>query len=406
MNEEEAIKRLSGLEKMEQPSRERPSYPKGWEPGLTWEGDKGVITSSTLTEPPTDWSDILRERGLDPERYDIVGDTIRWTSYDGWKRDNPDDPAYSAICYSYKAEIRLKNPLAATIDCEALYKEIRKAKPKKRNEEGDSTLVIALSDWQIGNGDQGGVEAQMLALADLPDLATKRIKDLRKVGNKVERVLIAGLGDLGEGTCGFYPSQPFLTQFDRRTQTRVVRRALVDIIQAVADTTTEVLVTAVGGNHGENRDGGKRITGFADNDDVAVFEQVAEIFGASSYDNIAFRLPNDELGIAIDLHGQIVALTHGHLPKPGKNAAEALWGWWTEHAMGRFYPGVADANILISGHFHHLNVKQQAGRTVFICPSLTPVGDWFSSAKGVQTVPGTLSLLVNETGWSHMEVLR
>lgn len=737
MNYDEMYDRLAGIDKMPQPTKPKANVPKGWEPGISWDGTKGTITTSTLSEPPSNWSALLQERGLDPDLYEIVGDTIRWTSYDGWKRDAPGDEAYSTICFSYKAEIRLKKPNEEVIDYEDLYKQVRKRKAVT-GDKGDATLVVNLSDWQVGNAladdtpvltpsgwvkhgeirpgdyvygpdgapkkvlevtgsslqecyevqfdrdvkiiasgdhlwqgwrrykdhhgtygrrpltwtteqiaalkptirdnrqyierafhvdiadaielpekyllvdpyvlgawlgdgksdsgwisaaetdahhwlamegthqmpakphptvvnirfeglsrnlrligvlgnkhvpeeylcasraqrlallqglmdtdgtinssgqawfdntnesladaaywlvtslgmkatrsykqgrlngvdkrlvyrvqfrphipvfrlqrkleriaqpsdtsayrfvqsvtpvgersaqcltvegslylaghdlvvthncDGGGTRTQIEALAALPELIVKRLKDLRKTGNKIDRVLLAGLGDLGEGTCGFYPSQPFLTQLDRRSQTRVVRRALVDIIQMVADNTTEVLVTAVGGNHGENRDGGKRQTGFADNDDVAVFEQVAEIFAASPYDNIAFRLPNDELGIAVDLHGQIVAFTHGHLPKPGQNAAQAVWNWWKDHAMGRFYPGVADADILVAGHFHHLNVKQQEKRTVFICPSLTPVGDWFSNSAGVQTVPGTLTFVVNERGWSQMEVL-
>jgi len=40
--------------------------PSGWEPGVVWDGKKGQITTSVITEPPTDWSDLLRERGLDP----------------------------------------------------------------------------------------------------------------------------------------------------------------------------------------------------------------------------------------------------------------------------------------------------------------------------------------------------
>lgn len=75
-------------------------YPAGWEPGVVWDGTKGTITTDTVYEIPTDWSDLLISRGLDPEIYEIVGDTIRWCSYDGWKRDNPGDSAYSAICYS------------------------------------------------------------------------------------------------------------------------------------------------------------------------------------------------------------------------------------------------------------------------------------------------------------------
>jgi hypothetical protein len=91
VNYDELADKLISLETIDEPTKEKLSYPSGWEPGVIWDGSKGVVTTSTLTEIPTDWSDILRERGLDPEAYEVVGDTIKWTSYDGWKRDAPGD---------------------------------------------------------------------------------------------------------------------------------------------------------------------------------------------------------------------------------------------------------------------------------------------------------------------------
>lgn len=413
MNDDDLKNELLALEEMTEPVKEKPTYPSGWEPGVVWSGTEGVLTTSpTFETPSADWSNILKERGLDPDVYEVDGDSIQWCSYDGWKRDAPGESAYSALCFSYKARIRLKRPRAADdpddTDLLALYRETRKARTTtpKQIDGPDETFVVNLSDWQIGNGDGGGVTTQLEALAALPDLITDRFKQMRRNGRAVNRIVIAGLGDLGEGTCGFYPSQPFLTELDRRQQTRVVRRGITEIVKAAAKTAPQVTVTAVGGNHGENRQNSKRLTGFGDNDDVAVFEQVAEIFHESPHTNVTFALPNNRLAIALNLHDQIVAWTHGHLAKPQKNAAQALWDWWKDNTMGRYYPAVADANILVAGHFHHLNIKQQEGRTVFICSSLTPVGDWYSNERGVQTVPGTLTFVVNHQGWNSLEVLR
>ena len=106
--------------------------PPGWEPGVVWDGTKGTITTDAIFQDSipngtlTDWSALLAARGLDPEVYEIVGDTVRWTSFDGWKRDAPGESAYSTICYSYKAEIRLRRQ--DTPDLEALYTEDRKDK--------------------------------------------------------------------------------------------------------------------------------------------------------------------------------------------------------------------------------------------------------------------------------------
>jgi len=381
--------------------------PTGWEPGVVWDGTSGTITTDTIYTPPQDWSELLAARGLDPNKYEIVGDTIRWTSFDGWKRDNPDEPAYSTICYSYKAEIRLKTQ--TTPDLEQLYTAIKKAKKTpKQVENGDSTFVIALSDWQFGNRDGGGVEEQLQKITELPDKIVTRLKNLRKIGYNIDHVLIAGLGDLVEGTCGHYPAQQFRIQLDRREQTKVVRRGIRDIIMAVAPETPKMTVTAVGGNHGENRGlNGKAFTSTGDNDDVAIFEQIAEIFQANptAYSHVGFRLPLDKLTTSINLHDQIIAFTHGHLSKPAGNAGQAIWNWWEKQTMGRAHAGVADANILVTGHYHHLNIKEQQGRTVFVCPSLTPVGEYFQDTYGVSTRSGTLSFVLNNNGWSELALL-
>ena len=387
--------------------------PPGWEPGVVWDGTKGTITTDAIFQDSipngtlTDWSALLAARGLDPEVYEIVGDTVRWTSFDGWKRDAPGESAYSTICYSYKAEIRLRRQ--DTPDLEALYTEVRKAKKTpKPVDNGDSTFVVALSDWQLGNRDGGGVEAQLQKIAELPEKIVSRLKGLRKLGYKIDHVVIAGPGDLGEGTCGHYPAQQFRIELDRREQLKVVRRGIRDILMAVAPETPKLTVTAVGGNHGENRGlNGKAFTTTGDNDDVAVFEQIAEIFqiNPTAFGHVSWRLPLERLSTSINLHGQIVAFTHGHLAKPTGNAGQAIWNWWEKQAMGRAHEGVADANILVTGHFHHLNVKEQQGRAVFVCPSLTPVGEYFQDAYGVSTRCGTLSMLISESGWSELSLL-
>lgn len=382
--------------------------PSGWEPGVVWDGRGGTITTDTLYETPDDWSDLLRARGLDPDKYEIVGDTIRWCSYDGWKRENPEDTATSCICYSFKADIRLKSK-HAPIDLENLYKDVRKKKKStKEPKGGDETFLVALSDWQVGNRDGGGVERQAAKIAELVDAIPDRISDLRRAGHNIGHIVVAGLGDLGEGTCGHYPAQQFRIELDRREQLKLVRRGIRDIVMGVAPLAPQVTVAAVGGNHGENRGhNGKAFTTTGDNDDVAVFEQIAEIFAANpdAYGHVSFRLPLERLTLSLNLSGHIVGFTHGHLSKPGNNAAQAIWNWWKDQTLGRAHPGIADADILVVGHYHHLNVKEQEGRAVFVCPSLTAVGEYFQDWYGVKTREGTLSMVIAPDGWGELHLI-
>ena len=384
--------------------------PPGWEPGVVWNGEKGEITTNTVYDTVGDWDDLLRERGLDPDIYEIVGDTIRWTSYDGWKRDAVGEEAYSTICYSYKAEIRLRAHIVNNQPIpEDVYQEVRKAKKgKKKAPKGDTHFVVALSDWQLGNRDGGGVEEQAEKIANLVEAIPNRIQNLRDSGHNIGHVVLAGLGDLVEGTCGHDASQQFRIEVDRREQVKLVRRGLRDIVLATAPTVDKMTVLAVGGNHGENRNNnGKSFTSTGDNDDVAVFEQIAEIFSVNpeAFGHVGFKLPIDQLSLSIELAGHVVAFTHGHLSKAGVNAAQAVWNWWTKQAMGRAHKGVSDADLLITGHYHHLNVKEQEGRALIIAPSLTQVGEYFQDSMGVSTRPGTLNFTVDAEGWNNLHLI-
>ncbi len=392
-----------------QPTKDKET-PQGWEPGVKWNGKDGELTSSTLFKPPTDWDPILRERGLDPDYYEVDGDNIRWCSWDGWKRDENGD-TYSTICYSYKANIRLKKPLQQGEDKDllALYRKAKKAKPVNPTKDGESTFLIALSDWQIGNPDGGGTEAQVVALAGLSDLLKKRIKALRKAGVDIGTIAIVGLGDLFENCQGFYRHQEFTVELDMRSQERVIREAVFTLISDMTPLAPRIIVGAVGGNHGEHRAGGNRYnTTKADNSDVAIFEQVYDICRANPerYGHIDWRIPNGDLAIAMELSGHHVAFTHGHVAKSKGAAMNTMWSWWEKQAHGRFYPGVADADYLVCGHFHHFNVKEQLGRTIFIAPSLTDVSDYYGDSQGVSTSPGTLTFVLSPDGWDHLSVLK
>jgi predicted phosphodiesterase len=402
---------LAKLDVLEQDSnvtedlRMRSQAPAGWNPGVVWENGKGQIITPGLTEAPDEeqWGALLEARGMDSKKYEIVNDNVSWCSWDGWRRDAPGAAAYSATQYSYKAQIRLKG--LATNDIEALYKEIRARKKPGKMTAGPVTLIVALADFQIGNGDQT-MAAQLTALANIGPLVVQRTKQLRKMGVEIGRVVIAGLGDLVESCDNFYPGQTFTVLADRRTQIRIARRTIRDIIKDISPHVAEVLVTAVGGNHGENRRNGKAYTGPADNDDVAVVEQVADMFSFNpdAFSHVGFRLPDDRLAINFNVSHTMVGFTHGHLCR-GKDATAAVWNWWRDQTMGKWYPGIAQSDILVAGHFHHHCVKVQDGRALLIAPSLLRFSDYWGDVTGDQTQPGTMTFTVENGRYNNLEVL-
>jgi hypothetical protein len=409
MNLEERLDVLEGRAQIPDAQPTTPNI-KGWEPGIVWDGSSGTITTSPSSEEPDPaiWAELIRDWGLDPERTEIVPGTIQVRGWDA----NMGGEIVRLKYYRATLRPRTASDVVTAAHMEELYKEARKSKRKKNPpKDGESTLIVALSDWQVGNRDGGGVESQAKAIADLVESIPQRVSDVRRMGHKIGTIAVLGMGDLGEGTCGHYPTQQFRIELDRRDQLKLVRRGIRDIIMGIAPLAPQIMVAAVPGNHGENRQNGQSITSVHDNDDVAVFEQVAEILSINptDYGHIGWRLSRDEIALAIELSGQIVALTHGHASKGfGGGAAGAtgtMWKWWERHSMGRVNPGLAAAHYLISGHFHHFNIKEQESRTLIICPSITPVGEYFQDSAGVKTRSGTLSLVITPDGWQEMTLL-
>lgn len=382
------------------------THPTGWEPGIVWDPIKGgTVTAGPFTAEPDQaiWDELIKDWGIDPATTEIVDGTVQLRGWDGQVGGG----VVQRMKY-YRATIRPRAASGRSLDLEALYKETLKAKPKRgvKKKEGDTTALFALSDWQCGNPDFGGIEKLIEAIADLTESIPQRVADLRRQGYEIGTVALAGLGDLIEGTCGFYPAQQYRIEIDRREQLKLVRRGLRDIIMAVSPNVEEVKVIAVGGNHGENRKDGKAFTTVGDNDDVAVFEQVAEILNAHpDFNNIKWRIPGDEIAVAVELSGKLVAFTHGHVARGSGNAAEVMWNWWRNQAMGRAYASIADADMLITGHYHHLSIKEQESRLVAVTPSLTNVSEYFANSAGVRTQPGTMSMLIRPDGWGELSVI-
>ena len=59
---------------------------------------------------------------------------------------------------------------------------------------------------------------------------------------------------------------------------------------------------SVPGNHGENRKNGKAFTTFGDNFDVAIFDEVAEIFQENpAYKHVKFVIPENDLWLTVEV---------------------------------------------------------------------------------------------------------
>ncbi|CAB4148482.1 hypothetical protein UFOVP529_8 [uncultured Caudovirales phage] len=372
-------------------------HPEGWEPGITWNGNEGTVTTmGGPLDQAADWSAVLKVWGLDPEHFEVVEPIL----FNVW--GNPEGVPNR----QWKGKV-IRKTIERGVDLQDIIEEIKKHKPGKPVVvEGSTALVVGFSDLQMGKGEGGGSAGIVdRFLAGINEVES-RWKELAKTGRQLDRLVVLGLGDLVESCEGHYAMQQFQADLDRREQVKVVRRLLVKAITQWSKFAPRIIVAAVPGNHGENRQGGKAFTTFSDNDDVAVFEQVAEILAANpeAYGHVSFFFPQDELTLTLNVHGTILGLAHGHQArKGGTTAAAKIRTWWKDQAYGM--QKVADATILVTGHYHHLSVLTEGIRTHIQAPSLDGGSQWFTETAGVHSAPGLLTFTVSERGWDDLRVL-
>jgi predicted phosphodiesterase len=346
--------------------------------------------------------DLVIGAGLDPDLWQIAGkvNTRRWMRYD------------QAWLYYYAFNVVAgESPEARQLHVDDLVKRIRKHnRYGKRPARADNnrTFVLVLSDWQIGKAENGlGSDETIRRWKDCLAQVMEQIRALRKTGTTFDSLAILSVGDLVEGCDEHYAMQTFSVDLDRRAQARVVRELLTETILKLAPMFDFVDVAVVGGNHGENRKEGKAFTTFADNDDVAAPEAVKEAFELAEYENLYWTIPNEELSVCLDLGGVKIGLAHGHQFKGGVNAAKKAEDWWRAQDFG--LQAVRDAQILLTGHFHHLALVNLADRRTWIqAPTIDPGSKWYTDVTGSSAIPGVLTMVLDAEhplGYDHLRML-
>jgi hypothetical protein len=378
--------------------RPKRQHPEGWEPGVTWNGNEGTVTTTGMpAENAPDWDTVLKVWGLDPSKFEVVEPVL----FNVW------GDTLGVLNRQWKGKV-VRKTAEMGADVQEMIEEIRKHKFSKPEVSSDgSAMVVAISDLQLGKGENGG-SAKIVErfLAGINEVES-RWKELRKLGTPLSRLVVVGLGDIIENCDGHYDMQAFQADLDRREQVTVARRLITKALTQWSKFAPEVIVACVPGNHGENRKGGKAFTSFGDNDDVAVFEQVAEILAANpdAYGHVKFIIPKNDLTVTLDVYGTIVALAHGHQARRGGGGPVGkIESWWARQALGM--QPVSDATLLLTGHYHHLVVATHGARTHIQAPSLDGGSQWYKEVAGVDAPVGILTLVVNGSGWDDLKVLK
>jgi len=377
------------------------SHPAGWTPGVTITASGGAVVTDPRESQPEDWDTLLAELlppGMKPEDFSVDGETVEVRAW-----DSGDGEGGTKRLYYFKARIRRRGVIGERVNLDDIIEAVKGTKlPKAAPPSGERVYFIQITDLQSGQADGRGVEGMVEKVLQLGDLALDDLDRLKKQGRPVDAIFVPMTGDLVEGISGWYETQTFSVQLDRRDQVKLVRRLLTEFLLKLGKAGLPIHVAAVPGNHGENRQNGKAYTSLGDNDDVAVIEQIAEAFNLAGFDSVTFSLPDKErLSLTVEVLGNVVGLTHGHIARGGTGVEGRILSWFKSMAATR--DPIGDSDILFTGHYHHARYQQLVGDTVWIQGgALCDASAWFSQSAGLVSDPVVMKGTITRDGIEYV----
>lgn len=392
-----------------QERKPRPKHPTGFEPGAhLGDDDTGVLVAQPRpigegehADPAAEpWDHHIRRAGLNPDDVEVQEPIEIRT----WDAAIGNGQTQTMVYFRARLVTRQRRILDAQLrDWVNRWKPLKRSRPS-----GPHTFVVAWADTQVGKDEGGGTPKTVERWMNSHGQVQDRLRDLRKLGVDVGHIVVPILGDMVEGCNGHYAQQTYRVDANYRRQRRVVVDCAKVGLKTFSDLAEHVTVLPVGGNHGEVRDGaGKSFTDFADNVDVAAIEDVAHLLAENPdrFGNVRFHVPWADLTQVIDVDGTFVGLAHGH--QAGRSTAGSpetkIMKWWRGQMDGR--QPVGDADILLTGHYHHARLVQNGARTWMQAPALDGGSEWFRDQSGQESPPGVLTFSVGPDGWNDYQIL-
>ena len=256
-----------------------------------------------------------------------------------------------------------------------------------------------MSDWQLGKDDLG-VEKTVERYDKALDRAVQEVRSL----GTIDEIYLLSMGDLTEGCYGFYDSQPHNISLNLSQQYHLARRLIMKTVDTFLPYANKIILSGVPANHGEmSRSGkGKVVTSRLDNSDTMHLEICEEIMNQNPrYDKVTVSIP-EGFHHTLKIKSLTVGFTHGHMHSGGTGPEGKIMKWWQGQMFGDF--PVGDAEILITGHFHHPRMMQQGNRTWFQCPSIDASID-FTARTGMWSKPGVLTFTIDKDGWDNYKLI-
>ncbi|MFJ7004141.1 hypothetical protein ACIQWY_29550 [Streptomyces albidoflavus] len=392
-----------------QTQRPQPAVPRGWESGVRYEPSGAmVVTAPPAETAPTgeaDWRERVEQMGLAiPDGFRVRLVEARHDPA-AWHRDHQGDDAVTRAVWRCRYVIEPAAPTwQAAADVDALVRDAmrRRRKPRPAVDAADRALVVVYADAQAGKvGRDGGTPELVARIAERFDRLDDHVRDLKAVGRAPTVAYWADAGDCIEGFENT-TQQAFTNDLTLTEMVRVHRRLTFEGLDRLAGKFGRVVAATCGSNHARVRRGKDAVGPPVDDWGIEVMSQIADAYArnADAYGHVSFVMPERWRDtVSLDVAGHIVGLAHGHQYRP-----EKAGDWWRGQTFGR--QPVADADILITGHYHHFRAQQMGnGRLWVQAPTLDNGSDWYAVSSGEVSTSGLLVFSVGPDGWDDLRIL-
>lgn len=303
-----------------------------------------------------------------------------------------EDGSYERVTY---------NPAVAIAEDvrEASYEELEKVFDRavlsvapKVEADRPKTLVVCLSDFQVGKTDSlGGTQETVNRVMT----TLKRITEWIQAEGSYEEIIIADVGDVCEGFWNVTAQQQ-TNDLSLTDQIRVAQRLMAEAVAMLAPLCTRMTYVSIPSNHCAVRTGkgnDNRASSPDDDFGLLISDTIQAIMsGREPFSHVNFAKPQKwEEAVTVETaDGTAVGFTHGHLA--GSQAK--IPSWFRDLAFGH-RSGLHEASILVHGHFHNFGVSLVGDNKFIIgCPTADNGSSWFTNRTGDATDPALLTFEV------------
>jgi hypothetical protein len=371
--------------------------------------DGGSFENIETTEPISgDWTAVFRQFNLDPEKFVIVDDTVRMSTWQQSKRTDTGDRDIIQL-YSYSARFTRKTDALEPERLDSLIASVRGwsayPAPVMRPADKPVSLVVGLADWQLGKSESGhGTKQTLERLNESLTNLQAHIDTLRRDGINIQHLVLANLGDHIENVAGSYASQSYSVDLNMRDQLTLAIETNMAWIKALAPQFASTTYTACMCNHGQMSRGQGRdnVTDDADNATGFIGDTLRTVCNLHpDLAHLEWVIPRDEMITTFTASGVNIATAHGHKISGKEETWLAAQSQHLTHTR-RFIP-----ELWFTAHKHHASLVDLGPYTRIQATTVDPGSKWWTDASGMYSRPGVTSFLAGEHlpgKWSHYTI--